>query len=486
MGAGASSARGRAAIQFGTDGWRGIIADDFTFENVVRVTRATAACWSQGSAWTAGARPLVVVGADRRFLSPEFAATVAREFAAAGFEVILGADAVPTPAVSHAVRRLGAVGGVMITASHNPPRFNGYKLKAAYGGPAGGELAKAIEARLEDSDPEPPASCPGEGRVRVRDLVGPYVSAVRRQVDLGRLRRVELRVAHDAMHGTGAGVLEAVVRGTRCRVTSLRGERDPMFGGINPEPIARNYAATARWLRSHPHDLCLVTDGDADRLGLMDGRGRALTTHQAIGLVLHHLIRNRGERGRLVTTLNTTRLVLELAAAEGLAVTEVPIGFKHLCAEMLRGDVLAGVEESGSIGLARHLPERDGILAGALVLELLATEPGGLGRILRRLEREFGPHRYARLDVPIAAGQGAAVAAWCLDHDPGRLAGRAVAGRQTFDGVKYLAADGSWLMVRASGTEPVVRVYAEGPTEAVVDRLIAEGRRMVRQAIGGR
>lgn len=468
-----------SAVRFGTDGWRGVMAEDFTFANVERVAQAVADLWAESAA---PGRRRVVIGYDRRFLSAEFAARAAEVFAGNDFFVWLTPVPTPTPAVSLAVRQLAAAGGVMITASHNPPRFNGLKLKAPDGGAADAPLCRAVEARLDRTPVRrrPLDRAVRAGLVRPRDLRPAHYRAVRRLVDFKAVAGARLRVAHDAMYGVGAGCFEALLAGTTCRVTTLRGEHDPLFGGIRPEPIPEFYRPTAAWLRAHPRDVCLVSDGDADRLGGLDERGRALTTHQLLALVLWHLVTHRGARGTVVKSLNTTALVDRIAAAHGLPVQVTGVGFKEISAALRQPGVLVGLEESGSLGLAAHLPERDGLAAGMLLLELLAVERRPVSAILRGLEREFGPHRYARRDVPLPPETAAAVVARIRQAPPTRLLGRPVVEVFDFDGVKCVTRDGAWLMWRASGTEPVLRIYAEAATSAAAARLVEAGWRRLR------
>jgi phosphomannomutase len=329
--------------------------------------------------------------------------------------------------------------------------------------------------------PKAPSSLRSAGALQIRrlDLRTPHLRRVRELVDLAALRRARLRVAHDAMHGVGAGCFEVLLAGTGVRLTPRRAAHDCLFGGVAPEPIARNYAATSAWLARHPHDLCLVTDGDADRLGAMDGRGRPLSTHQVICLLLDHLVRSRGQRGRVVTALTTTSLVPKLCAEHGLAHTEVSVGFKHTAAELAKGDVLLGAEESGGIGFAGHIPERDGLLAGMILLEAVAAAGISVNRMIAALERRFGPHRYARLDARFQVERRAALMARLAADPPARLLRSPVERVQTFDGVKCTARDGSWLAFRGSGTEPVLRIYAEADSDAKAARLLEAGRRLV-------
>jgi len=471
-----------ARIQFGTDGWRAVIAEDFTFANVARVAQAAAEYWRAHPA--PGTVPKVIVGYDRRFFSDQFAACAAEVLAANGLAVVLTPVATPTPAVSLAVKAQHCVGGVMITASHNPPRFNGFKLKSHYGGSSDPETCQAVEACLDRSAVRtlPLAQATRAGLVRVVDVRPAHFAAVKRLVDFPLIARSGLRFAHDALFGAGAGCFEQLLAGTTCRVTTLNAARDVTFGGINPEPVAANYAATSAFLRRHPHDLCLVTDGDADRVGGMDGRGCYVTTHQLICLLLHHLHRNRHGRGRVVKALTTTSMVDKMCAAWGLPLVETGVGFKYICAEMLRGDVLLGAEESGGIGFPGHIPERDGLAAGLMLLELLATERTGLNRLLSRLEREFGPHRYGRVDLHFPLDQRSALLERLQTRPPDRLGRSPVVQVKSFDGVKFVARDGAWLMLRGSGTEPVLRIYAEAASDRAVRRLLDLGVRLTKRS----
>jgi len=464
-----------AEIKFGTDGWRGVIADDFTFANVARVAQAAADHWTALA--PAGTERRIVVGYDRRFLSAEFARLTAEVLAGNDFEVILTPEPTPTPCVSFAVKGMRAAGGVMITASHNPPRFNGFKLKASFGGSADTTECQAVEALLDHSPVRQLALAEAvkQRRVRLKDVRPAHFAAIKRLVDFPLIARAGLRVGHDALFGVGAGCFEQLLAGTSCHVTTFNGANDPLFGGINPEPLAKNYVLGAAQLRRHPQDICLVTDGDSDRLGAMDGRGGAFTNQQVIALLLHHLVRNRGRCGRVVKTINTTAMLDRMCAAWGLPLTEVRIGFKYIAAEMLRGDVLYGAEESGSIGFGGHIPERDGLAAGLFLLELLAVERVPARRILARLEKEFGPHRYGRVDAVFPLEQRAALMERLTANPPTRLGRSPVIAVKTFDGVKFEAADGSWLGLRGSGTESVLRIYAEAPSDAALARLLRQG-----------
>ena len=473
-------------IKFGTDGWRAVIAEDFTFANVARVAQASADYWksevrSQKS--EIFRRELkVVVGFDRRFFSDRFARTTAEILAGNGFQVVLTPEPAPTPSVSFAVKTQRAVGGVMMTASHNPPIFNGFKLKSFYGGSSDPETCHAVEVFLDRS---PVRSMKFDeavraGQISVRDVRPAHFAALKKLVDFKLIAKSKLRFAHDALFGVGAGCFEQLLAGTTCKVTTLNGAHDVLFGGINPEPIDKNYGRSREFLRRHPHDICLVTDGDADRVGGLNGHGDALTTHQIICLLLYHLIVNRKGRGRVVKALTTTSMVDKMCAAYGLPLVETGVGFKYICAEMLKGDVLLGAEESGGIGFPGHIPERDGIAAGLMLLELLATERVSVDKMLARLEKQFGPHHYGRIDTHYPLEKRASLMAFLKSHPPPKLLRSPLTGLKTFDGVKFIAEDSSWLMLRGSGTEPILRIYAEAGSEADVRKLLKFGVKLTR------
>jgi phosphomannomutase len=368
----------------------------------------------------------------------------------------------------------------MITASHNPPVFNGFKLKSHYGGPSDPVTCRAVEGFIDHSPVKtiPLVDGVASRRIKLHDVRTNHYAALRRMVDFKLISRSRLKFAHEALFGVGAGCFEVLLARTNCRVTTLNGQHDPLFGGINPEPIEKNYCHSQAYLRRHPHDFCLVTDGDADRVGGMDGRGGYLSTHQIICLLLHHFVVNRQGRGRVVKALTTTSMLDKMCAARGLPLTETSVGFKHICAEMLKGDVLLGGEESGGIGFPALMPERDGIAAGLILLELLAMERVGIRKLVAQLQREFGPHCYDRIDVRYPLELRAQLMSFLQRNPPARLLRSPVVAVKAFDGVKVIAANGSWLMWRGSGTEPVLRIYAEAPSPAAVKSLLRTGVRL--------
>ena len=468
-------------IQFGTDGWRAVIAEDFTFANVARVAQATADFWQyeirNPKSETCRREPKVVVGYDRRFLSNRFAQITAEVFAGNDFQVILTSEPTPTPSVSFAVKNLGAVGGVMITASHNPPIFNGFKLKSHFGGSSGPEECRGVEDFLGANEPQQLRT--PHSALRISDVRPAHFAAIKKLVDFKLIAKSKLRVAHDALFGVGAGVFETLLAKTNCTVTTLNGAHDVLFGGICPEPLPKNYILGGVQLKKNPHDICLVTDGDADRIGAMDGRGNPMTNQQVIALLLHHLVRNRGGRGVVTKTFNTTAMVDKMCAAWNLPLTEVGIGFRFIAPELMKPGALFGAEESGSVGFANHIPERDGLAAGLFLLEMLAMEKKSVNRIYANLEKEFGPHRYGRYDAHYPLEKRAGLMASLQAHPPGKLLRSTLAKVDARDGVKFVAADSTWLMLRGSGTEPVLRIYAEARSDADVQKLLKLGRSLL-------
>lgn len=463
------------SIKFGTDGWRAVIADGFTFANVEKVAQATADYWAANP--VPGTKKKVVIGYDRRFLSDKFAARSAEVFAGNDFEVVLTPDPTPTPSVSFAVKQLQAIGGVMITASHNPPSFNGFKLKSHFGGSSESSTCQAVEAYLDRNAVRAQELAGGvkSKRISIKDIRPAHYAALKRLVDFKLIAKSKLRFAHEALFGVGAGCFEELLAGTTCKVTTLNGQHDPLFGGINPEPVEANYKRSAVYLKKHPHDLCLVTDGDADRVGGMDGHGNYLSTHQLICLLLNHLVVNRKGKGRVVKALTTTAMVDKMCARHGLEMIETGVGFKYIAAEMIKGGVLLGAEESGGIGFPGHIPERDGIAAGLMLLEMLATEKVSINKLVANLVKEFGPHHYGRIDTHFPLEKRGALMEYLKGNPPDKLLKSPLADVKSYDGVKFVAQDSSWLMLRGSGTEPILRIYAEGKSEADARKLLQHG-----------
>jgi alpha-D-glucose phosphate-specific phosphoglucomutase len=468
------------AIQFGTDGWRGILAEDFTFENVRRVAQAIADFWQAEARKKGVAQPRAVVGYDTRFLSDRFAATAAEVLAGNGIGVVYAAAASPSPAVSFAVKDCGLIGGVMITASHNPAEFNGVKIKADFGGPADAETTRAIEALLDRDVPQrlPFETARGQGMIMLNDVRVAHRKALERFVDLDRIARAELAVVVDSMFGAGAREIESLLASRGVAVTTLRATRDVLFGGVKPEPIAENLGELSACLRSQKADIGVVTDGDADRVGAVDGQGNYITTHYCYAMLLLHMLRHRKQTGSVIKSLTTTSMVDRICAKFGVPLRETPVGFKWVARCMREEDVLMGGEEAGGMGFKGHIPERDGILACLLLLEFLAFEGKSAQQIMAEMDAEFGPSRYARLDMSYPLEKRQVLMDAVRKRPVADLLGSPLAELKDYDGVKLIAQDGAWLMLRASGTEPVVRIYAEAYDQTRADGLVSVGREL--------
>lgn len=457
-------------IRFGTDGWRGVIGEDFVFANVRRVAAAVAEYVRQESEPVRG----LVVGYDTRFLSPEAARLAADVVAGAGVQVLLADRPVPTPAVSYAVVERRAAGGLMVTASHNPACWNGIKFKAPYGGSAAPAIVDRIEAHLrcpERSRAKPRR--PKPAKVRTVDLTSPYLERLKSLVRLERVRASGRRFVLDPMYGAASGCMAKLLGEAAIPFREIHAERNPLFPGLNPEPIEPHIEELRRVVREGGYDAGFATDGDADRLGAVDREGGFVDSHKIFCILLRHLAEDRRLRGEVVKTFSTTQMVDKLAARYGLPVHTTPIGFKYICELMLARDILIGGEESGGIAVKGHLPERDGILNSLFLAEVMAETGKTLGEMVADLNAEFGPHHYGRVDltVPRASAQRALGRAASLRNR--RLAGLKVTSLQDLDGIKLFFGDTAWLLVRASGTESVLRLYAEAASPEQVQDLLA-------------
>ena len=472
-----------AEIRFGTDGWRAVIAEDYTFDNVRAVAQATAD-WLRG---TGQAGRGAVIGYDTRFLSDAFANATAEVFAANGITVALASTAAPTPALSHAVLDRGAAAGVVITASHNPARWNGFKIKQASGNSAPPEVTNAIEQAV-------PAILGGDGargimnanaaarsRIERFDPNPPYLAALREFVDLERIRDAGLRIAVDSMYGAAGGLTTEAIGAGATEVHELHGEPNPAFPGIRaPEPIAPNLDVLMRLLEGGGHDVGLATDGDGDRFGLVDEQGRFLNQLQVFALLVRYLLEVRGERGAIVRSITTTRMVDLLGERHGCPVFETPVGFKHLGPKMIEEDAVVAGEESGGYAFRGHIPERDGVLSGLLLLDYMVQTGKPASQLLAEMYEELGPHEYDRVDITLREEERDAIAEQAAAATPSEIAGLRVVSRDTLDGFRFNLEGGWWLLMRFSGTEPLLRVYAEMPSTAQVRLAIEQG-----QALAG-
>lgn len=462
-------------IRFGTDGWRGVIAGDFTFEGVQLAARAVAATLRASRA--EGDRCLVAIGHDTRFLSRRFAQAAADVMGALDVDTCLTTSHVPTPILACAIPVLKAQGGLMVTASHNPPSYNGLKVRTADGGAAPVSLTDQIEAevrRLLDS----PGGWAGRAMAPADatfDPLPPYQARLRDLVDMERIGRSRLHVVIDPMYGAAQGIAAGLLRGIGLQVEEIHAELNPWFGGVSPEPLGGSLGALAERVRGlkESRKIGLAFDGDGDRLGAIDETGTFVTPHQIFALLLQHLVIRRGLTGTAIKTFSTTMMIDRLAANHGLPLTVTQIGFKYIAEVMRRVPFLIGGEESGGIGVAGHIPERDGIASALLLLECLATEKKPLGVLVRELEAKVGPHCYRRLDLRLASWKDGWELGRRVGSDPpASIDGWRVKEVQTLDGVKLVGTDGGWLLIRPSGTEPVLRLYAEAPTQDQVSRLL--------------
>ena len=469
-------------IQFGTDGWRAIIADEFTFERVREVSAAIAVSARDLSVPSAVSRNLLIVGYDRRFLSTEFARAAAEILRDSGYEVLLSKSPTPSQTVSHAVKHRSALGGVVITASHNPASYNGIKFKGWYGGSALPEMYKAIASNLGRTDRR------SGGSIEEVDLLEDYIAALREKIDVGRITRSRMRILHDPIYGVAASIPSRVLGidyvgshplrweepSPLMTVATIRGEINPSFGRVNPEPIPENLAASRDVMQSGIYALAICNDGDADRVGVLDEEGTFVSPHKMIALLALYLVRTKGLQGEIVKTFSTSRLVERVARALGAPFHETAVGFKYVADLMLTRNILLGGEESGGIGFGDFLPERDGILSGLLIAECVAAYGKKLSVIIREMEDEFGALHYQRRDVKRAQSAISVLMDRAQRGDLDRAFGESMNRREEIDGIKLNFADGSWLLFRKSGTEPIIRIYCESPDEARVREMLDE------------
>ncbi len=476
-------------INFGTDGWRAVISETFTFHNLRMVTQAIAdAVASEG--WLNGIKvepapdpKKMIVGFDTRFLSDRYAKEAARVLAANGFTVYLCQADAPTPVISYAVKKMHAIAGIMITASHNAPRYNGVKLKAAYGGSALPELCRKVEVYLNDNESQ------GRGPnmidydlAREKGLIirfnpmPEYQEHLRELIDFDIIAENPQYVVVDSMYGAGRGVIKGLLEGTGCEVHEIRHEMNPGFGGVHPEPISQYLQPLSGAICMGKGTMGLATDGDADRIGAMDDRGVFVDPHKIMALALKYLAENRKLKGSVVRTVSTTRMIDLLAGRYGLTVHETPVGFNHIAELMLTEDILIGGEESGGISFHGHIPEGDGIIMGLLLIEIVAQAGKPLSVLVAELLDDVGPAYYTRKDQrlkrPIAKEK---MVKKLILGAPEEIGGVKVAEIGQKDGVKFILEDNSWLLIRPSGTEPVLRVYAEGRSDEMVQALLAYG-----------
>ncbi|MFO1518151.1 MAG: phosphoglucomutase/phosphomannomutase family protein [bacterium] len=465
-------------IKFGTDGWRAIIGRDYTYENVRKVIQAWCDLHRNDVK-----EPFVFLGYDRRFSSDLFAQEAAGVLAANGVRVKLSQDFCPTPCISWMTKEKKALAGVMITASHNPFQWNGVKFKEPYGGSASPEYCREIEAQIEANDKAGKApsflsfeEAKGKGLVETFDPHQEYVGQLRRMVDVEQIRKANLKIACDPLYGAGSGYFASVLSQP---VVALRSEANASFGGVNPEPIEKNLQALIDTVKREKCDLGLATDGDADRIGAVDEKGNFIDSHKIFSLILRHLVKEKQWKGEVVTTVSTTQMVNRLSEKFGLKLSETPIGFKYICQKFLEIEPLMGGEESGGIAVAKHVYERDGVLSGLFLLEILAVHKKSFSQIIEDLQKEAGPLEFVRKDLHVPEEKIKALKSRLKETPPSTLLGHKIARAHLLDGFKYFLEDSSWLLIRPSGTEPLLRLYAEAPTLEMAQKMIGEGEKLI-------
>jgi phosphomannomutase len=466
-------------IKFGTDGWRGIIADDFTFDNVRRVAGAIASYVLKYEDAAHG----VIVGYDTRFASQRAAQIVAEVIAGAGIPVKLANDYTPTPAVSYAVKNESAAGGVMVTSSHNPWNWNGVKFKGKFGGSATPAITKRIEEEL-DAGAMPKGS---KAAVDEADLKAAYIAAVCRFADMDLIGKTKFKFAIDSMYGSGRGILAGIFQDRGVAHIAIRQEVNPLFPGINPEPIEPNLALLQHTVVREKCDAGLATDGDADRIGAVAEDGSFVDSHKIFCVLLHWLLVRKKWSGDVVRAFNTTRMLDRIAAKYGRKLYETQIGFKYIADLMMEHDILIGGEESGGIGYSRFLPERDGVLNSLLLANVMAEEGKPLGRLVADLQHEFGPHYYGRRDLHIAEEIKQAAIQRARAESTQSLGRYRVLKKENLDGIKFFLdaptnGNGAeaWILFRASGTEPLLRLYSEAASPELVDEILTAAESFVK------
>lgn len=466
------------AIKFGTDGWRAIIGEDFTFDNVRLCAQGAADLLKSHNLAQRG----FVVGYDTRFASAQFAAAVAEVMTANGVPTLLCDRTAPTPTIAYNLVAKDAGAGCVITASHNPAAYNGFKYKPDYGGSALPEIVAELEERINGASSRgalrmPLADAETRGLLEYFNPLPDYLAHIASFVDVAAIRNAGLDIIVDAMHGAGAGYFAELLDGGSTRVSEIRAEPNPAFPAMaQPEPLAHNLEPLMNEVADRTADVGLANDGDADRLGVIDDDGRFITTLQTYALLCMHQLDTLGRRGPIVRSITMTGMVDKLGAIYDVPVHETPVGFKYLGPVMMSEDALLAGEESGGYAFRGNVPERDGILSGLMLLDMMVKTDMGVADLLAELEDKVGPHHYDRLDLQFDESQRAAILARLQRGAPESLGGKRVERVDTIDGFRYLLSGGYWTLVRFSGTEPLLRIYAEAESPAAVRLLLDEAR----------
>ncbi|MBI3590992.1 MAG: phosphoglucomutase/phosphomannomutase family protein [Candidatus Melainabacteria bacterium] len=460
-------------IKFGTDGWRGVIAKDFTFENVNLVSWATCEQIKEDLKANPKLNNLVFIGYDRRFLGKEFSQVVAKVFSQNGINVHLYNQDVPTPMVSFDVKKNSALCGIVITASHNPPEFSGFKIKQPSGCSAQKEYTDKIEKRLATVT----TTTKENNNIKIIEPSKDYIDFIKKTIDIEKLKNIAETVIIDSMHGTGGNYIEDLLSGGRLKVKTIRCERDVNFGGINPEPMMPQLEPLSKEVIKKKALIGLATDGDADRIGAIDEKGEYINTHKLLAILLHYLVEKKRLSGGVVVTFSQSVLVKKMAQKYGLKLYEVPIGFKNIAELMLKDDILIGGEEANGIGSKLHfMPERDGIFNGVLLLEAINSFGLRPSKLIEKIHKEFGTFFYDRIDLHIQSPElGKSFVGKIKSTPPKDISGLKIREIKTLDGTKLIFEDDSWLLFRASGTEPLLRIYCEGRSKDFVASMLKAG-----------
>jgi alpha-D-glucose phosphate-specific phosphoglucomutase len=468
-------------IKFGTDGWRGIIAEEFTFDNVRVCTQGVANYVKQAGLAHRG----LVVGYDTRFASEDFAAATAEVAAANGIRVYLCQHTTPTPIISYAILAKKAAGAIIITASHNPASWNGFKYRLEHATSASPEIIAELEKHISEILAKgsvkhiPLDQAVSQGLVKKFDPSPSYLHHIGGLVDLERLRHGGLKVVVDSMYGAGAGYLRSILSGGATEVTEMHSERNPLFPGIQrPEPISSNLTELSARVKENGASVGLATDGDADRIGIVDEKGEFLTPLQVFALLALYRLEVCGERGAIIKTITSTSMLYRLGELFGVPIYETSVGFKHVAPKMIAEDALMGGEESGGFGFRGHTPERDGILSGLFFLDLMIRQQKSPSQLIDYLYSKVGPHYYDRVDIEFPTEEYEAITSRLSRSRPSHIDNTKLEEVDTSDGFRFLLAERTWLLIRFSGTEPILRIYAESDGPARVQRLLKEGRKM--------
>lgn len=474
-------------IKFGTAGWRAIIAEDFTFQNV-RIAVAAIARFLKASGTSARG---VVVAADNRFLSEEFMRVAVEVLAGHDIRSYLCPIGTPTPAVSYESTRRKSAGSINFTASHNPAIYQGLKFDGPNGGPAPVEVTSVLEslaAEIALGGAEVPSlrydQGVAKGLISSIDPKGPYLARIREIVRLDVVKSAHMRVVADLMHGNAVGYLDLLLKEAGVELRALHSERDPLFGGHRPDPGADELGEAVGMVRSWPAQLGLACDGDADRFGVIDSDGTFITPNEVLAILFEHLVKARSWKGSVVRTVATTQLIDAIAKEHGISVVETPVGFKYIAEAMEKQAIIIGGEESGGLTILGHVLEKDGILACLLIAEVVAARKTGLGEILRELRQKHGEYRTGRIDVELRPGQRERIVASLKSSPPRDIGGLRVLETVTRDGMKFVLSNNAWVLIRFSGTEPLVRCYAEAQSRGGLEGLLSATKHMMDESSG--